>query len=198
MDEKVREIQTRLRKTMSTTLLLDDSMQKIPIVGFEEVSVKPPGTERFVLEVITELKERGYRVAAVKRLNINTASEQVNTLALPYMEAGSDAALLSLPNRMITVRKTESEPSLKEMVEALGEDFDVIIGESFGYYAVPKFLITKRPQEGFNLGLPNIIGYVSERDANATIPWFKTTDISAVAEKIERDIIGKHKADYSI
>jgi hypothetical protein len=80
-------------------------------------------------------------------------------------------------------------PSLAERIDSLEEGYDVILGEGFGYITVPKLLVTDRVQEGFNLGLPNVIGYISSQEFNAVIPRFEPEDICGVADLIEADII---------
>jgi hypothetical protein len=84
---------------------------------------------------------------------------------------------------------SHGEPSLTERIDALGDSYDVIIGKSFGYITVPKLLVTDRVQEGFNLGLPNVIGYISSQEFNAVIPHFELEEIASIADLIERDII---------
>jgi hypothetical protein len=84
---------------------------------------------------------------------------------------------------------TGDAPSLAAKLDALGRDYDVVLGEGFGYITVPKFLVTDRVQEGFNLGLPNIIGFASGQEFDAMIPRFEPEDAAGIANKIEQDII---------
>lgn len=189
MDEKVKKIQERLRAELDQPLILGPQFKDLPLVSFEQLSSAPLGAETLVYKVIAELRSRGYRVANIRNYNVNTTPEHLKEIALPYFQAHSNASLFVAPDRMVQAKQLERNATLDDMISMLGNDYDVIITESFGFVSIPKFLVTDRPQEGFNLGLPNIIGYVSERDMKAMIPRFSPRDIEAIADKIESHVI---------
>jgi len=191
MNEEAKALQAKLQARLPQKLTLGEQYKDTPLVAIDEVARAPEGAEDLVYRVTAELKGRGYRVANIRRYTAITATKHDKGVALPYMQAGSDATLLLIPGRMIlaTPVEEEAEATLDDMLAALGDDYDVIIGESFGYYAVPRFLLTDKIQEGYNLGLPNIIGYISRKDISALIPYFSPHDIPAIADKIEEHII---------
>ncbi len=123
----------------------------------------------------------------------NGVPESVGEPGRPYTEAGADAVVFAAPGRVVKVEPVEAEPSLDQMLETLGDPgaYDVVLCESFGYLPLPKVLVTRKAQEGFNLGLPNVIAYVSNQPDNAmVIPYFAPDDEGAIATFIERRIMG--------
>jgi len=189
MDDQVKAVQERLRKTLSQVMSPVESFAGVPIISFEVIAEMPTGGEDLVYRVTAELKGRGWRVANLRRFGCNNVPANLQDVATPYVQAQTDGALMATPGGMVLVKPSTGEPSLEEMLDALGSDYDVYLAESFGYLALPKILVTRKVQEGFNLGLPNIVGYASDSDAHALIPRFDTADAAALADFIERRVI---------
>lgn len=188
MEDKVKDIQQRLRARLSSRFSMGEAALKMPLVSFEPVVGPPSGAESLIPNLVAELKRRGYKVATVK---MPAPHDQV---AAPDEETTPDAALKVVGGRMVLERNLGPDPSMDEILAQVGEGYDVILGEGFGYARVPKFLVTEKPTEGFNLGLPNIIGYVSDRDEHARIPQFTALDSAGLADRIEEVILGKAPA----
>jgi hypothetical protein len=124
-------------------------------------------------------------------MNINSSRSVVFEVRQELEKRGYRVASL----RHSFAKLSGDDLSLSAKFDALGEGYDVILGEGFGYLTVPKFLVTDRVQEGFNLGLPNIIGFVSSQEFGAIIPRFEPDDASGIADKIEQDIIRPKAAE---
>lgn len=189
MDEKVKAIQERLRKQFSQSVQFDDRCAEAPLIAFEVVSGVPEGADTLVYRVVAELKRRGWRVANVRRFGVNTVPAHIKECAEPYLQCGSDATLVAAPDRTVLVRPSDDAATLSQMLEALGDGFDVILCESFEYLPIPKLLMTGKVQEGFNLGLPNVIGYVSSQaDRAVVIPHFDPSDACGICDLIEHQL----------
>lgn len=187
MDEKVKAIQERLRKQFSQSVQFDDRCAEAPLIAFEVVSGVPDGADTLVYRVVAELKRRGWRVANVRRFGVNTVPTHINECAEPYLQCGSDATLIAAPDRTVLVRPSDDGATLAQLLDTLGDGYDIILCESFEYLPIPKVLITAKVQEGFNLGLPNVIGYVSSQaDRAVVIPHFDPSDANGIADLIER------------
>ena len=195
MDEKVRAIQERLRTKMARSLELSKRCKGLPLVSFEEVAGLPDGGDAIVYRVVAELRKRGFSVATIRCFNENTAPTPVAEFARPYVQAQSDVTVFSAPGRILVSRKSVDEPTLDDLIDAAGDGYDIYICESFGYLPLPKFLMTRKVQEGYNLGLPNVIGYISGKpDRGAIVDYFRPDDITGIADKIERAIIAPYRA----
>ena len=192
MDDQVRAIRERLRASMAQPAVMSQRASGLPIISFEDVAGLPDGAETLVHRVVAALKARGYQVACLRRFGVNTVPESVGEPGRPYIEAHADAVVFAAPGRMVKVEPVERESTFDQMLDALGDcsAYDVVICESFGYLPLPKILVTRKAQEGFNLGLPNVVGYVSNQPDNAMmIPYFAPDDENSIAAFIERHIM---------
>lgn len=193
MDAQVKAIQERLRAKMSQPMELGEKALGLPIVSFEDVAGIPDGAETLVHRVVRALHERGHRVACLRRFGPDNVPDAAAQVGGSYIGAGACDVVFAAPGRLVTVQPVEQEPTLDRMLDALGDSpsFDVVVAESFGYLPLPKVLVTRKVQEGFNLGLPNVVAYVSGKSDDAmVIPFFEPADAEGLAAFIERKIMG--------
>lgn len=121
---------------------------------------------------------------------------ETTTDVLPGSEDLVDRVVDSLEQSGRVVRRIgkdspfAAKQDLEGVLDSLGEGIDVVVCEGFGYKPIPKILVTKKVEEGLNMGLPQIIGYVADRDARALIPRFAPDDAKGIARFIEENIIG--------
>lgn len=185
MDDKVKAIQTRLRATFGSAMAAGRRFEGIPLVAFDEVAGLPDGGEHLVADVTRVLKARGWRVANVRRVaEVAQAAEGAALLAA----AGSDITVIAAPGRVTVSRPVAEGEELDELTSVVADGFDIVLGENFGFASVPRILVTRRVQEGFNLGLPNVVAYVSNNALDVVIPRFSPTEAEAVADFIERTL----------
>lgn len=193
MDDQVRAIQARLRATLAQPMRLGEEAKGLPLISFEDVAGVPTGAETLVHRVVTVLKNRGYRVACLRRFSSVGMPGAAAQVGAAYTDAGADAVVFSMPGRLVKVETIEEEPTFEQMLGALGDaaSYDVIVGESFSWLPIPKVLVTRKVQEGFNLGLSNVVAYVSGGPNPAmVIPYFAPDDEEGIADFIERRIVG--------
>ena len=193
MDAQVKAIQERLRAKMSQPMELGERALGLPIVSFEDVAGIPDGAETLAHRVVRALRERGHRVACLRRFGPDNVPDAAAQVGCSYTDAGACDVVFAAPGRLVTVQPVEQEPILDQMLDALGDptSFDVAVAESFGYLPLPQVLVTRKVQEGFNLGLPNVVAYVSGKSDDAmVIPFFEPGDAEGPAVFIERKIMG--------
>ncbi len=187
MDDKVKAVQERLRDRLSSRFAMGEEALALPVITFEQVVGPPSGAEDLIPRLVAELKSRGYTVATVK------LARPTDPVASEGYKSMPDASYRISSGRVYVERMVEQEPGIDEILGAF-RGYDVIIGEGFGYAPAPKFLVTEKPNEGFNLGLPNIVGYVSDFDEHALIPHFTAFEVAGIAERIEEVVIRPRKA----
>lgn len=185
MDDKVRAIQARLRATFGSAMAAGRRFEGIPLVAFDEVAGLPDGGEHLVADVTQALKARGWRVANVRRVAEDaSAAEGAAALAA----AGSDTTVIAAPGRVTVSRPVAEGEELDALTAVVADGFDIVLGENFGFASVPRILVTRRVQEGFNLGLPNVVAYVSDNALDVVIPRFSPSEAEAMADFIERTL----------
>lgn|GEM_PF-2778256 len=193
MVEKMKQIKayevTELMRGPNHAPTSTRKIENVPLVSFQTGREFPEGAETLVDDVVAELRKRGYRAARIRRYPAESVPAAIEDLDATNGQVDDEAVLSVTPDRMVLSKHMTEEPTLEDMVAMLGGDYDVVIGEGFKFLPVPKFLVTSREQEVFTSRLPNVIGYVSDRQARATIPWFGPRDVEAIADKIEKDVI---------
>lgn len=188
MDDKIRAIQDRLRRTYGASMAPGERFEGRPIVAFDEVAGLPNGGETFVANVTRELASRGWRVASVDRVNVSALAAPDDSASSPVTADGCCMAVRAYEDHLVTVAPIDPDAVLDAAVAAVPADVDIIIGQNFGFAAVPRILMTRRVQEGFNLGLPHIIAYVSDSSLDVVIPRFTPLDVEATADFVEQTL----------
>lgn len=189
MDEKVRAIQERLRQQFGASMVPGQRFDGVPLVAFDEVAGLPTGGEAFVDNLLAELKRRGWRVAHVVR----QLAEGVDAPEASEPVTEPDAAVTVGQGRLTISRPIPPADALDAAVDAVREGYDIVIGQNFGFAIVPRVLLTRRVQEGFNLGLPNVVAYVSDSGLDVAIPHFTALEVEQMADLIEQTL-GLEKA----
>lgn len=180
MEESVRRIQERLRKTLNQVVSCGDEFDGFPLLVLDEAVTAAVSAEDLAKAMAQQLRERGYKAAIVKRYTVNNA-HHFERGSLGAFNDSADQVVVGLPNGIVSVVAAE-EPSVLDLVRAVDPSTDIILGLNFGYLPIPRILVTDRPQEAFNLGLPRVIGYVSSKDARAIIPRFESNDIEGLVD----------------
>src|SRR6266496_1541062 len=97
----------------------------VKVVSFAAKS----GTGKTTLleKVITLLKERGYRVGAIKhdahRFDIDYPGKDSHR----FSAAGADTMLICSPEKLALVRKHDAPPTVKELLATYFTDVDIVL-----------------------------------------------------------------------
>lgn len=188
MEESVRRVQERLRQSLGTVVSTEDVFGDLPLLVFDEVVAAAVSADELAAAVAARLRERGRTVAVVKRYTANNA-HHFDTGSVASFREVADQVIVGLPDGIVSLRAA-TYPSPVDLVRAVDPGTDIILGLNFGYLPARRLLVTDRPQEAFNLGLPRVVGYVSPKDARAVIPRFAFDDIEGLAAFAEERIIG--------
>lgn len=181
MDAKVQAIQERLRRQFGTSMVPGQRFEGIPLIIFDEVAGLPTGGESFVKEVIGELKSRGWRIAHVVR----TPGDIGSDTDAPADASEADALITVGSDRLRISRAVAPENALDEAMALIKDSYDIVVGQHFGFAIAPRVLMTRRVQEGLNLGLPHVVAYVSDSELDVAIPRFTALDVVAMANFME-------------
>ncbi|MCX6012310.1 MAG: molybdopterin-guanine dinucleotide biosynthesis protein B, partial [Chloroflexi bacterium] len=86
----------------------------------------------YLLErVIPELKKHGYKIAVIKHHPHEFEIDVPGKDTWRYLQAGSDAAIISGPEKIGYIKKVDHDSKLSELIAIVGNDYDIIIAEGF-------------------------------------------------------------------
>ncbi|MBI2846515.1 MAG: molybdopterin-guanine dinucleotide biosynthesis protein B [Chloroflexi bacterium] len=105
----------------------------LSIVGWSSA-----GKTELLCKLVSGLKSRGYRVAAIKHTPHGFQVDIPGKDSWRLLEAGSDAVVVSSPERMARFAMVDRDKELEELASDLGASFDIVIGEGFKSTKAPK------------------------------------------------------------
>lgn len=150
------------------------------------------GKTTLVEGLVGEFKRRGYRVATVKHSPRGFDLDQKKKDSWRHVRAGSDAVVVSSPERLALIRRQDHDASLEEVVKLIGDDFDIVLAEGFKEASAPKIQVL-RAQPDSPSGEPpqGLIALVTDAPSSGEVPRFSPGDVSPLADLIERTLMGK-------
>ncbi len=143
------------------------------------------GKTTLVEKVIRELKQRGYRVGAVKcdshEFEIDVPGKDSYRMAA----AGADAVLITSKSKLALIRKNNSLPEIGEVLQSYFHDVDIVLVEGYKTSNLPKIEI-HRKELGKSLICVdgemrlNLIAVVSDEPLDVDVPLYDIEDISGI------------------
>ena len=80
------------------------------------------GKTALVERIIPELKRRGYRVASIKHNPHDFELDQPGKDSWRHAQAGSDAVVISSPQKVALIKGVEHDPTLGELLRLIDND----------------------------------------------------------------------------
>lgn len=160
----------------------------IPVISV--VGYANSGKTTVLIEIINELKRRGYRVATIKHHGGDFDIDHEGKDTYRHMQAGAVTTVLSSPKKFAIVSKVEKEKTLDELVEYI-TDVDIIITEGYKKENKPKIEVfrlanNKDRVKGIEDGL---IAVISDVEITDKVPAFTFKDIKGISDFIESGYI---------
>jgi molybdopterin-guanine dinucleotide biosynthesis protein MobB len=116
----------------------------IPVISV--VGRSNSGKTTLLEKLISELKRRGYRVAAVKHhYHAGFTFDVPGKDSYRFAQAGADHVAVAGPDQVVHMRRWEREPSLAEVVADI-RDVDLILTEGYKRERAPKIEVWRRGQ----------------------------------------------------
>ena len=136
--------------------------------------------------VIREIKRRGYRVGTVKHDTHGFEMDKPGKDSWRHAQAGSDAVVLSGPQKVALIRRLEHELALDEIVPLMG-DVDLVLTEGYKRGDKPKIEVTRR-ERGTELlcQAEELIGILTDYPVDMPVPQFALDDAAGVVDLLER------------
>lgn len=89
------------------------------------------GKTTLIESLISELKQRGYRVGAIKHDAHRFEIDQPGKDSYRFTAAGADSMLISSGGRLALVKQQEQPYQLKDLIRAYFMDVDLVLVEGF-------------------------------------------------------------------
>jgi molybdopterin-guanine dinucleotide biosynthesis protein B len=163
----------------------------VSIVG-KSRSGKTVLTER----LIAEFKRRGYKVAALKHASHGMEIDQRGKDSWRFAQAGSDAVLISSPDKLAFVKNLDHELDIEEILPIIGAEFDLVLAEGFRKSKTPKIEV-HRKELGDDLlcSTEELSAIVTDGSLDADIPQLPWGDTVAVADFVEKNFVLKSQGN---
>ncbi len=115
-----------------------------PIISI--VGKSDSGKTTLLESLITELKQRRYKVAVIKHSSQDVELDTVNKDSWRFSRAGSEVSAISSSSKFAVFRNLEQDFGLPELSQFLGSGSDLILTEGFKQSNHPKIEVHRKEQ----------------------------------------------------
>ena len=157
----------------------------LPIVCI--VGASNTGKTTFMEKLIPELRQRGYRVGTLKHDVHGFEMDREGKDTWRHRKAGSHVIAISSPARVASIRETESEMSLEELVGHYFWQEDILLTEGYKRSHFPKIEVFRSEIESEPIcgTKDNLIAVVTNDIVQTEVPIFGFDEAGKLADFIE-------------
>ena len=140
------------------------------------------GKTTLLEQVIRELKNRGYKVGAIKhdayRFDIDHPGKDSHRLT----EAGADTMLITSADKLALIKKLATASSLEDLIATYFTDVDIVLTEGFKMSSLPKIEVHRQERSPTLLCRgehhdPMLVAVASDEALNLDVPVIDLNDI---------------------
>jgi molybdopterin-guanine dinucleotide biosynthesis protein MobB len=164
----------------------------VKVVSF--VAKSNTGKTTLLEQVIVELKNRGYKVGAIKhdahQFNIDHPGKDSYRLTA----AGADTMLITSPEKIALVKIHQVAPPIDELLNTYFTDVDIVLTEGFKMSFFPKIEVHRQERSktllcrGENYDT-TLVAVASDEPLNLDVPVINLNNILAVTNFIENTFL---------
>ncbi len=152
----------------------------ISVVGKSEV-----GKTTFLEKLIAELKRRGYRLGTIKHDTHGFEIDKPGKDSWRHAQAGSDAVLISSPEKLALIKRLDRERTLDELLAYMG-DVDLVLTEGYKGGDKPKIEVSRRARgQELLCHEGELLALVTDQPFDLDLPQFSFEDVAGLADLIE-------------
>ncbi len=167
-----------------------------PIVSI--VGKSKSGKTTLIEKLIGELKSRGYRVATIKHTPQNLTFDEPGKDSWRHTQAGSEATVISSPDKMVLIKPVAGESSLEQIAHLLGEDYDIILTEGFRQGNAPKIEVHRKETGPPLATVRKLIAIATDEPLETKTRQFSLEDIEGLADLMEKGFIKPQRERVSL
>lgn len=148
------------------------------------------GKTTLVSQVVSHLKDLGYRVAVIKSSNeAGVTFDTVGTDTYKHRQAGADSVLFVGPDQMV-LQTGPSDHSLVTLAHRYFPDADIVIGEGFKHARkVPKIEVVRNKEQNLRQEVHGVMAVVTDQDISGDYV-FRLSESLEIAQFIEKRFLG--------
>jgi len=158
-----------------------------PIVSV--IGKSKSGKTTLIEKLIKELKSRGYRVATIKHAPQGVNFDEPDKDSWRHLQAGSEATIISSPDKIVLIKPVAQEPTLDEITRLLGEDCDIILTEGFKQGNAPKIEVHRKEAGPLLKDIRKLIAIVTDEPLETKARQFSPEDVKGLADLLEKGFI---------
>lgn len=164
----------------------------VPIIRI--VGNSGSGKTTVIEKLVAELKSRQYRVATIKHSDRGFEIDQPGKDSWRYAQAGSDAVIISSPQKVTVTRTVESDLSPAELSRFIGLDFDIIITEGYKNDTGPKIeVFRKETSSSLICNTDDLLAVATNEKLPIKIPQYSLEDAKGLVNLLEETLITEVK-----
>ncbi|MBU1168547.1 MAG: molybdopterin-guanine dinucleotide biosynthesis protein B [Proteobacteria bacterium] len=154
------------------------------------VGTSDSGKTTLVSKLISELRNRGIRVAVIKHAHDGFELDRKGSDSFTYQEAGAHGVMLASPQGIALMKSSPTDVDLDELITFF-PDVDLVITEGFKKENKPKIEVYRAGRDEPPLGsrLENLIATVTDAPIHTDQPVFPTQDILALADFVVKTFL---------
>jgi len=158
-----------------------------PIVSI--VGKSESGKTTLMEKLLGELKSRGYRVTTVKHTAEKLSFDEPGKDSWRHIQAGSEAVLISSPDKMVLIKPTSAKISLEQIAHLIGEDYDIILTEGFSQGNAPKIEVHRKKAGPPLTSVKKLIAIATDEPLDTKARQFSLEDTKGLADLLEKGFI---------
>ncbi len=156
----------------------------IPIISF--VGNSGVGKTTLLEKLITILKARGYRVAAIKHDVHEFEVDYPGKDSWRLTAAGSDIVVLSSADKLALIERPAAERTLEELVAIVDDRVDIVLTEGYRGASAMKIEVSRSAHSHeITARLDDLLAIVTDAAFDYQVPQFGLEDAAGVADFIE-------------
>ncbi len=159
-----------------------------PVVSV--VAKSGTGKTTLLEKLINEMKQRGYRVGAIKHDAHSFEIDHEGKDSWRLTHSGADTTVITSPEQTAIIRKNRPEPTLDETADAFFGDVDIILTEGFKRSNRPKIEVHRKERSPTLLCRgeehdPTLFAVASDEPLEIDVPFFDINDAFGICNLIE-------------
>ena len=154
------------------------------------------GKTTLLEKLITELKQRGHKVAIVKHSHHASDIDTADKDTWRFTQAGSELSALNSLDHLAIYRRMDDYFDPQEISDYILWDYDLLLTEGFKSSSFPKIEVHLKEQgEGLLTEPERLLAVVTDEPMDIDVPQFSRNDVAGIADLIENILLSQKEAN---